>query len=279
MGSWRYLFRARRERSTRLGQLPPLAERALLGLEVESGRVDAVAQTGLIPGTIFKDMAQMAAALGAIYLGPSHAVTVVVMQLDVALADDVPETGPAGSGMELRFRREQHIATSGANVSAILFGIDVFAGERPFRPRLAQDMILLIGESLPPLLFCFGYFFHATSLFVNRIFDKERASNAAGRQRAPLWRLAGLATNLTPMCPKSIKHPPYEPGSPPIQACRARCQTPLVVWCIQHWPTHDPQRSPGKAALSVYPSTGRWPRPRDGNNSPDFHLVGRIPRS
>ncbi len=105
-------------------------------------------------------MAQVATTLGTEYLGADHAITGVLVELDIALAHNVPETGPAGAGMKLGFRREQFVAASGANVRAIIFGIDILAGKRPFCPRFAQDVVLLIGELPAPLLICFGNFFH-----------------------------------------------------------------------------------------------------------------------
>jgi hypothetical protein len=48
-------------------------------------------------------MAQVAATLGANYLGALHAVAVVLANLYIALSDDVPETGPAKARMELGY--------------------------------------------------------------------------------------------------------------------------------------------------------------------------------
>jgi hypothetical protein len=39
-------------------------------------------------------------------------------------------------------------------------------------------MVLLIRELLPPLLFCFGNFFHLTSLLTNRTIDKDMLDTA-----------------------------------------------------------------------------------------------------
>ena len=108
-------------------------------------------------------MAQVATALGTEYLGANHAVTGILVKLDIALAHDVPETGPARAGMKLGFRREQLVAASGTNIRAVVFGIDILAGKRPFCPRFAQDVVLLIGELLAPLLLCFGYFIHSSN--------------------------------------------------------------------------------------------------------------------
>ena len=46
-------------------------------------------------------MAQMAAATSADDLGALHAVANVLMSLDLSLADDIPEAGPARARVEL----------------------------------------------------------------------------------------------------------------------------------------------------------------------------------
>jgi len=92
--------------------------------------------------------------------------------------------------MKLGFRREQLVAASGANVRAIIFGIDILARKRSFCPRFAQDVVLLIGELLAPLLVCFGNFFHASN----------STSPPAGRQSARRFLtriLCSAGTQLT----------------------------------------------------------------------------------
>jgi hypothetical protein len=131
----------------------------LFRFKVKRGGIDAVAHTSFVARAVFEEVAQMGIAPGANYLDPLHSETGVITQLDIALTDHVPETGPARSGMELGIGREQVVAAGGANVHAILFGIDVFTSKRPFCPRFAQDMVLVIAELLSPLLFCFGNFF------------------------------------------------------------------------------------------------------------------------
>ena len=135
-------------------------------------------------------MAQVATALGTEYLGTNHAVTGILVKLDVALAHNVPETGPARAGMKLGFRREKLVAASGTNIRAVVFGIDILASKRPFCPRFAQDVVLLIGELLAPLLVCLGNFFHASN----------STSPPAGRQSARRFLtriLCSAGTQLT----------------------------------------------------------------------------------
>ena len=91
-------------------------------------------------------MAQVTATLGAEYLGALHAVAVVLVYLDITLADDVPEAGPARTGMELGSGREEVVATGGAGVDALLFVIDVLTGKGPLCTRLAQDPVLFLSE-------------------------------------------------------------------------------------------------------------------------------------
>ncbi len=147
---------------------------AWYGLKVEGCGVNAIAQARLISRAVLKDMAQVAATSGTEHLGALHAQTRVFVELDVALANNVPEARPARSRMKFGVRREQIIFAGGANVGAIVFVVDEFAGKRPFSARLAQDIELLIGELLAPLLVCFGNISHASSLLANGISGNNR---------------------------------------------------------------------------------------------------------
>jgi hypothetical protein len=109
-------------------------------------------------------MTQVTLTLGADDLGSNHAVASIFAKLDVTLADNIPETGPARSRMKFGLRRKKLIAASSAGVRAVLFGVNVLTRKRPFRSRLAEDTILLVGELLAPLLFCFSDFIHASSV-------------------------------------------------------------------------------------------------------------------
>lgn len=63
--------------------------------------------------------------------------------------------------MELGIGGEQIVPASGANVHTIIFCINEIAGKWPLSPGFAQDVILPIGELFPPLMVCFGNFFHS----------------------------------------------------------------------------------------------------------------------
>ena len=78
--------------------------RALFGFKIKRGGVYAVAQASFVARAIFKEVTQVGVTPGTNYLDATHTVTVVIAQLDVALADHIPETGPARSGMEFGVR-------------------------------------------------------------------------------------------------------------------------------------------------------------------------------
>src|SRR5579863_7323214 len=66
----------------------------LLLVELETGRVDAVALAGRVRAVV-ENMPQMAPAAAAEHLDAVHAVAEVVARLDGALVRDIPEARPA----------------------------------------------------------------------------------------------------------------------------------------------------------------------------------------
>src|SRR4029077_606173 len=62
------------------------------------------------------------------------------------------EARPSRAGFELGVRAEQLIPAAGAAVGAVVLGVDVFAGEGGLGVAAAQNVILLAGQFLPPLL-------------------------------------------------------------------------------------------------------------------------------
>src|SRR5207237_9560797 len=78
--------------------------------------------------------------------------TLVNPPLDVLLVFGLVEARPAGSGVELRARREQHGAAAGAAVGAVVMVVDVLPGEGSLGPRLPEHLVLLGRELLGDLL-------------------------------------------------------------------------------------------------------------------------------
>src|SRR6266508_2071007 len=85
----------------------------------------------------------MRPAAPAADLGAVHAVAVVVHQLG--------EARPAGARFELGVGAEQLGAAGRAAVHAVVLGENVPAAERRLGPGLAQDLVPLSRELLPPL--------------------------------------------------------------------------------------------------------------------------------
>src|ERR1700761_3582172 len=120
-------------------------------LEGQRGRVDAVALTGRARA-VTEDMAQVPATATAADLGAAHEHAVVRAQLDRVGHGRLEETRPAGTGVELGVRPEQLVPAARALVGAILLVPEQRAGERHLRMAVAQHVVLLAGQLLPPLL-------------------------------------------------------------------------------------------------------------------------------
>ena len=95
-------------------------------------------------------MAEMAAAIGAQHFCAVHSQAVVVARDDFSLRGDFRKTRPAAAGIKFGVRLEQNLAARRAAIDARLLGVPVFAGERPFRAGLAQDVILFGRQDFAP---------------------------------------------------------------------------------------------------------------------------------
>lgn len=118
--------------------------------KIESHRVDAVAEPAW-GRTIVEDMAQVGVAATAQHLGAHHTVAGIGLDGHALLVHRGPETRPAATGVKLRFRAEQPLATAGTGVDARHLSIRVLARVRRLGPLLARDMVLLRRELRPPL--------------------------------------------------------------------------------------------------------------------------------
>src|SRR6185437_14061507 len=107
-------------------------------------------------------MAEMARAFRAQDLGADHAVTMVLLLVDMAFRGRLGEARPAAAGIELGIGLEQGLPTAGADIGAGLGLILILARERPLGRLLAQDRVLHRRQFLAPLGFALddfvGYF-------------------------------------------------------------------------------------------------------------------------
>src|SRR5579859_4051360 len=115
-----------------------------VGLEIQSTPVRAVTKSRG-PGAIVKDMAQMAAAPGAMEFGAHHAVAAVGAGLHRPRLG-IPETGPAGAAVEFRRGVEQFGAAAGAFEFAMALFMVQRTGTRPLGAVLDQHAMLFGGE-------------------------------------------------------------------------------------------------------------------------------------
>ena len=71
---------------------------------------------------------------------------------DGSRADPLPETRPAGAGVEFAVGTEQGNVTADAVVHPAVLEVPVSAGEGPFRASLACHLELFRSQLLTPLL-------------------------------------------------------------------------------------------------------------------------------
>src|SRR6185369_11323022 len=121
----------------------------LLLLELERRAVHAIALAGRL-GAIREDMAEMAAALGAMDLGSGHEVAGVGRGLD-GVGDRRPEGRPARAAFVLGTRVEQGLAAAGTAEGASALLVVERAGEGPLGAVVAQHVMLQRVELVLPL--------------------------------------------------------------------------------------------------------------------------------
>src|SRR6185437_10647816 len=115
-----------------------------LGRKIQSAAIRAVTKARR-PRAVVEDMAQMAAAFGAVKLSPHHAVAGVRAGFHRA-GQGVEETGPACATVELCRGIEQFGATAGAlELAGTLFMVQG-AGARALGAVFAQDAMLFGGQ-------------------------------------------------------------------------------------------------------------------------------------
>src|SRR5688500_7327706 len=95
--------------------------RRLVTVEVEAGRVHAVAQAGGL-GAVLEHVAQVRMATGAPHLGADHSVAGVADELDLVVGDWLPEARPAAARVVLGAGCEERLAAGDAAVGALVLG-------------------------------------------------------------------------------------------------------------------------------------------------------------
>src|ERR1051326_4570574 len=121
--------------------------RLCLPVEVEAGRVDAVALAARVRAVV-EEVPEVGVAGGAADLGADHAVLAVLDLLDLAAVDGRPEAGPPGAGVELGVRLEQRRAAHDALVHPDALVVPVLAGEGPLGGAALRDLVLHRREAL-----------------------------------------------------------------------------------------------------------------------------------
>src|SRR5687768_3274908 len=162
--------------------------RLLLLLELERCAVHAIALAGgLWP--IGEDMAEMAAALGAMDLGAGHEMAGVGRGADRA-GHWRPEGGPARAAFVLGARIEQGLAAAGAAEGASAFLVVERAGEGPLGAVVAQHVMLQRVELLLPLGIALlhgigvGFWGHGVSTCLAKVPRFARDDNTSSHQCA-----------------------------------------------------------------------------------------------
>src|SRR3954470_1476853 len=139
-----------------------------LRLEVHGHAVDAIAQMRR-RRTVLEHVPQMAAAAAAMHLGADHAVAAVGRAFDRA-RDRIVEARPAGAALELLLRCEQLLSAPRAGERAGAFLVVERTGAGTLGAVAAQDVVLLGGEQLAPLLVTVGdrkpLLFHSSPPYV-----------------------------------------------------------------------------------------------------------------
>src|SRR5262249_49178518 len=131
--------------------MPARSGPSLLRLEVETHRVQTVAQTGGCRPVV-EDVAEVRAAGRAMDLGAAHEQAAVFLGLDVFRRRRRPKVRPTRTRFELGVGAEELAAAAGAAVHPLVVMVPVFAGERALRPLFPKDAILLLRELLAPFL-------------------------------------------------------------------------------------------------------------------------------
>src|SRR5262249_22474197 len=103
-------------------------------------------------GAVREDMAEVAAAFGAMDLGPRHPVAAIARGADGLVADRLGEARPAGAAVELRVGLEERLAAGGADKGAAAFFLVQRARAARLGAVLAEHLVLLRRERSAPIV-------------------------------------------------------------------------------------------------------------------------------
>ena len=120
-----------------------------LGVELQCGAVHAVAQAGGA-GAVGEDVAEVAAAAGAVDLRARHLEAAVLLEADGGLVDGGGEGRPAGAAVELGVGGEEGDVAAGAEEAAGAVLAVERAGAGALGAVAAERAELLGGEALLP---------------------------------------------------------------------------------------------------------------------------------
>src|SRR5271166_3078512 len=118
--------------------------------------IHAVAQPGR-SRTIVEYVTQVRVTFGAGNCDALHPDAVVGSLAHIFFCDGFPETGPAGSGIELGFGTEQRVVAADAAEDSSVVNIQQLPGVRQFGIRMPSDLEYSGWQLLPPLCFGFHY--------------------------------------------------------------------------------------------------------------------------
>src|SRR3546814_336912 len=113
---------------------------SFLRLEIERGRIDAIANAALVWRAIGKDMPQMATAFVAQHFGANHAVRNIAPFLDRFTLRGAREGGPAAAAVVFGIAFEQQLTAPGAAIATGFEMLVILASEGALGPRLAPHM-------------------------------------------------------------------------------------------------------------------------------------------
>lgn len=99
----------------------------------------------------------MGATTAAVYLGTLHAIAVIRFFFNILFNEGLPETGPAGTAVELGIGAEKGLAAADAIVLAGFMVIPVSPGKGPFCSSLPCYFKLLGSKLFAPFGIGFGY--------------------------------------------------------------------------------------------------------------------------
>src|SRR5581483_4661631 len=170
------------------------------GLEDQGRGIDAVAQVGRLRAVI-ENMPEVAAATGAMDFRPRRRGLAVDLRSDRIGEDRLPETGPTGLAVILRFGGKKQLVASGAVVGPLLFMVKIFVLIRGLGPLFSKDAVLLGGQDLPPRFFRFAD--RKAPLRCQRPGEVEAERSRHPDRRPPRQPLQALPS-IHPAPPKSL---------------------------------------------------------------------------